>query len=145
MRTVKRAFIGLVIALGIAQFIQPDRINPPGDPASSFDALAAPPQHVAAALARACRDCHTGNTVWPWYSRVSPLSWVVARDVKEGRSRLNFSQWNIYGPEMARIRMRQICRAVTTGEMPPKYYTPLHPEARLSIAEMTAVCNFPGS
>lgn len=133
----------LVVALIAAQFVQPERTNPPADPAASFEAVAKPPHEVAAVIGRACRDCHSNQTVWPWYSRVAPVSWLVARDVKEGRAKLNFSQWNIYSPEMTRIKMGEVCDEVKKGGMPPIYYLPLHPETKVAPAEVSAVCAAP--
>ncbi len=133
----------LAAALIIAQFIQPERTNPPADPSASFEAVAKPPREVAAAIGRACLDCHSNQTVWPWYSRISPVSWLVAGDVKEGRAKLNFSQWNIYSPEMTRIKLGEICKEVMKGEMPPWYYFPMHPGTKVTPAEVSAICSAP--
>ena len=133
----------LAAALVIAQFIQPERTNPPADPAASFEAVAKPPHQVADVLGRACADCHSNHTIWPWYSRVSPASWLVASDVKRGRAKLNFSQWNIYGPEMTRIKLGRICEELKKGEMPPMYYVPMHPEAQVTPSEISVVCSAP--
>ena len=65
----------------------------------------------------------------------------MASDVNEGRAKLNFSQWNIYSPEMSQKKMRAICKEVTEGGMPLKYYTPLHPAARLNGSDVTALCS----
>ena len=92
---------------------------------------------------RACLDCHSNQTVWPWYSHISPVSWLLAGDVKEGRAKLNFSQWNIYSPEMTRIKMGEICKEVKKGEMPPWYYIPMHPGTKVTPAEVSAICSAP--
>jgi len=77
---------------------------------------------------RACFDCHSNQTQWPWYSNVAPMSWLVQNHVEEGRRELNFSVWSQgEGDEAA--------EAVRDGEMPPRSYTLLHPEARLTDAE----------
>ncbi len=133
----------LSVALIVAQFIQPERTNSPADLAASFDAVAKPPREVAAVVARACRDCHSNQTEWPWYSRVAPVSWLVASDVKQGRAKLNFSQWNIYSPEMTRIKLGEMCGEVTKGDMPPLYYLPMHPVARVTPREVSAICSVP--
>lgn len=142
-KVLKYGAWALVVGLGGAQFIQPERTNPPAHPAASFEAVAKPSHEVATIIGRACADCHSNQTVWPWYSRVAPASWLVARDVKEGRAQLNFSQWNIYSPEMTRIKMGEICDEVKKGGMPPPYYVPLHPEAKLVPAEVSALCAMP--
>jgi hypothetical protein len=79
---------------------------------------------------RGCRDCHSNETRWPWYASVAPVSWLVQRDVDEGREHLDVSQWGRgkqHGDEAAGM--------VRKGEMPPWFYLPLHPEARLTEAE----------
>ena len=131
----------LAAALIVAQFIQPERTNPPADPSSSFEAVAKPPREISAVIGRACLDCHSNQTVWPWYSRISPVSWLIAGDVKEGRSKLNFSQWNFYSPEMTRIKLVEICKEVKGGEMPPWYYVPMHPGTRVTPEEASAICS----
>lgn len=131
----------LAAAFVLAQFIQPERTNPPADASASFEAIAKPPVRVAAVIGRACRDCHSNQTAWPWYSHVAPVSWLVAQDVKEGRAKLNFSQWNIYSPEMTRIKLGEICDHLKKGDMPPAYYVPMHSEAKVTQAEVSAVCS----
>lgn len=83
---------------------------------------------------RGCFDCHSNETHWPWYSNIAPVSWLVQRDVVEGRRRLNFSEWN-----RAQRAAREIGEAVSEGEMPPWFYLPLHPSARLTTAEKQAL------
>ena len=142
MRTKLRyaAIAALVMAAAI-QFIQPDRTNPPADPAASFEALMAPPKEAVAVIHRACQDCHSNQTVWPWYSRVAPVSWLVAHDVKEGRARLNLSEWNRLGAEMAALRVKAMCQETRKGEMPIGTYKLMHPAARLTEADATALCS----
>ena len=81
----------------------------------------------------ACFDCHSNETEWPWYTNVAPLSWVVQRDVDEGREVLNFSEW---GPGQ---EADEAAEAVREGEMPPASYLVLHPDARLSDADRQAL------
>jgi hypothetical protein len=142
-KVLKGGISVLVVALIVAQFFQPERTNPPFDPSASFEVVAKPSHEIAAVVGRACRDCHSNQTVWPWYSRVAPFSWMVARDVREGRAKLNFSQWNIYSPEMTRIKLAEICEEVRKGDMPPAYYVPMHPETKLNPEEVTSICAVP--
>lgn len=79
---------------------------------------------------RACFDCHSNATAWPWYSHVAPASWYVQRHVAEGRDELNFSEYGLGSQETSAV-----ARVVRDGTMPPAYYTPLHPAARLSATE----------
>lgn len=81
-------------------------------------------------VTRACFDCHSNETVWPWYSNIAPASWLIQRDVEEGRQKLNFSEWG--GRER---EVEEIIEIVREGEMPPIQFTLIHAEARLSEAE----------
>jgi mono/diheme cytochrome c family protein len=82
---------------------------------------------------RACFDCHSNETVWPWYSNVAPISWLVQRDVDEGREDLNYSEWN--RPQEA----GESAETVREGSMPPRSYLLTHPEARLTDAELATL------
>jgi mono/diheme cytochrome c family protein len=90
-------------------------------------------QQTRALAARACYDCHSNQTRWPWYSHVAPASWLVQKHVDDGRAKLNFSEWNRpqEGAESA--------EAVQEGEMPLRSYLLAHPEARLSPGEFQAL------
>lgn len=81
---------------------------------------------------RACFDCHSNETVWPWYSNIAPISWLVQRDVDEGREKLNFSEWNRKGDFED---LDEIGEVIQEGEMPPFTYYPTHPEAKLTDIE----------
>ena len=83
---------------------------------------------------RACFDCHSNETVWPWYSYVAPVSWLVYHDVMEGRGQMNFSEWDKTQPAAL-----EIGAVLQEGEMPPAYYLPMHPSAQLMAAEKNAL------
>lgn len=131
MRKVLLGVIGLVVAaligFGLLQLVPYGRnhTNPPVVIEPTWDSA-----QTRALAARACFDCHSNETTWPWYSNVAPVSWLIQRDVDEGRQRLNFSEWN--RPQRERQRLAGI---VQEGEMPPWYYVILHPTANLSNAE----------
>src|SRR5690242_5828048 len=136
--------LGLAVAvLLVLQLVQPERTNPPSDPRASFEAIAKPPHQVSASLRRACGDCHSNQTNWPWYSRVSPVSWFIAGDVREGRAHLNLSAWNQAREEQEAPEIGELCAQVKARKMPPRSYTWLHPATRLSASELAAICAFP--
>ncbi len=118
-----------VVAFGVIQLIPVDRSNPPGE----TDIPTSP--DVKAILKRACYDCHSNETVWPWYSRVAPVSWLVVWDVRKGREELNFSTWNRYGAEERAKKVKESREEVEDGEMPPWFYVAVHPQARLSTED----------
>ena len=102
-----------------------DHNNPPvtGEPA--WDSPA-----TRALAVRACFDCHSNETAYPWYSNVAPVSWLLARHVSEGRHKLNFSTWGT-----GRQEAEHFARLIESGEMPSWDYVLMHPEARLTDAE----------
>jgi len=99
---------------------------------------------VKSVLERSCADCHSNHTIWPWYSRVAPVSWLVERDVRRGRDRLNLSNWSRYSVEERRKILADIASAVENRQMPLPQYALIHPQARLSAAERDAVYQWAG-
>lgn len=83
---------------------------------------------------RACFDCHSDQTTWPWYSHVAPVSWLVQNDVNGGRRHLNFSEW-----DKPQRHAKDIGEMVKSGDMPPWFYLPMHPRAKLTEAEKQAL------
>ncbi len=133
--------LGAVAVLGLIQLYRPERVNPPSDPAASFEAVAKPPKEAADVLKRACGDCHSNQTTWPWYSDVAPVSWLVIDDVRGGRRHLNFSEWNLLSPEMAKVRLTKACEEAKEGGMPLSQYTLIHRDAKLSQGDVNTICS----
>jgi len=120
--------IAAVLFVGI-QFVPVDRSNPP------VEADVTTPADVKGVLERSCYDCHSNQTRWPWYSRVAPMSWLVTKDVHEGREHLNFSTWGLLSTKKQVENMEEIWEEVQEGEMPLWFYLPMHPEARISATD----------
>jgi len=127
-RFARRAIVVLVIALVLSQFVPLSHTNPPVTREVRWDS----PQTRALAQ-RACFDCHSNVTTWPWYSRITPSSFLVVSDVEDGRRRLNFSEWD--KPQRATIV--DVEHDIQDGDMPAWQYLPMHPGARLSPAEQS--------
>jgi len=119
-----------IVVFGLAiQLVPVPRENPP-----VREEVPAPAE-VRAILERSCYDCHSHRVRWPWYSRVAPVSWLVAYDVAEAREHLNFSAWDRYDAKKRRENLEELWEEVEKGEMPLWYYLPMHPDARLSDAD----------
>ncbi|MBL9037309.1 MAG: heme-binding domain-containing protein [Archangium sp.] len=95
-----------------------------------------PSPDVRALAVRACFDCHSNETRWPWYSHLAPVSWLVQRDTDEGRRALNFSEWNTPQRDAD-----EAADEIREDEMPPAIYRPAHPEARLTPEERTLLAD----
>lgn len=141
-RFVRWFLIALGVFLIAAQFVPLDRSNPRADPQQDIVARLSPPAVVSAAFDRSCRDCHSNSTRWPWYSRVAPVSWVVVDDVKSGRRHLNLSEWGTYDKARTSEKLNEMCEQVKTREMPDFKYTLIHRDAKLSDAEVEAICGW---
>jgi len=136
LRTVTITLGAIIVAVAAMQFLRIDKSNPPvtGD-------LQAPAE-IASALRRACYDCHSNETRWPWYADVAPASFLVGHDVSEARSEMNFSTWTRYeGPRRAKM-MRETAEEVEEKQMPPWYYVLMHPEARLSADDRKLIIDW---
>lgn len=132
----------LIALLAVIQLVRPPRTNPPVDPKREIHSMVAVDPAIAGAFSRSCNDCHSNQTVWPWYSHVAPASWLVICDVNKGRDELNFSEWGMYVPEKKVELLEGICKEVTEGEMPGVSYTLLHPNAKLTAADVNAICRW---
>jgi len=127
----------LVIFIG-AQFVRGERTNPPSKPGESL--LQKAPPAVHAVLQRSCADCHSNETVWPWYSHVAPMSWLVTKDVAAGRDRMNWSEWTEYDSDDQDKFLSSMCTMVTRRRMPLSQYLLIHRDAKLTDGDIQAIC-----
>jgi hypothetical protein len=141
-RLIRYAALGWLVVLLAIQMIRPARTNPPTDPARMLTAHLPVTSGANAVLTRACRDCHSNETTWPWYSNVAPFSWLVIDHVRSGRRHFNYSEWGTYKSEKRRKLLHDICEEVRDGSMPIGSYTLVHRDARLSDADVQAICSW---
>jgi hypothetical protein len=129
-----KIIIGLTALILVAQLIPyPPAENPPVTqevPASA---------EVRPVLQKACYDCHSNETGWPWYSHVIPTKGFVRQHVVEGREHLNFSTWDAYAPDEAQHNLEEVAEMVEEGAMPLASYVRMHPEADLSAEEQERI------
>ena len=131
MKLFPKVLLGLGAVVVLLQLARPTQSNP------STTAEIVAPAEVSALLKRSCYDCHSNETKWPWYSQVAPVSWLVARDVNDGRKHLNFSDWETYEPGRKLKKFKEIEEEVEAGEMPMEIYVALHGDAKMTAAEKT--------
>ena len=133
------ASLGLLVAI---QFIRPSTVNPAIQPEREIAAVLRVDPGIQSIFRRSCDDCHSNRTVWPWYSHVAPVSWLVASDVYDGRRRMNFSEWGTYAAKKRSNLLGNICKKVQAGDMPPLQYLPMHPISRLTQADEQQLCQW---
>jgi hypothetical protein len=137
----KQLVIGVVVVLALIQFVPVNRTNPPSIASRSLEAHEHVPADVLQVMKRSCYNCHSNETVWPWYSHVAPVSWYVARDVKVARGHVNLQDWEAQiNPKEGKEHLGLICKLVREGKMPPADYRFIHKEAELSATEINSVC-----
>jgi hypothetical protein len=134
----------LATALVAAQFVRPARTNPQFASTQTIENIVNVPPDVHATLTRACADCHSDETRWPWYSHVAPVSWFVINHVDQGRRRINFSTWVRPGkePQDSLDRLKAMCREVQDGGMPLSSYLLIHWNAKLSAEDVKQICDW---
>jgi heme-binding protein len=140
-RWFKKTLIASIIVLAAIQFVRPSHSNPPVDAQQRLAAHIGDAHAIEAVIDRACRDCHSNETRWPWYSNVAPVSWLIDHEVQAGRAVLNFSRWGTYSVEQQRKLFKDACEEVREGEMPIFTYTLLHTEAKLVPSDVRAICD----
>jgi cytochrome c551/c552 len=141
-KTLKWFAIVLVVILIGIQFVRPAVTNPPVDESQTINAQMQMTPAVASILERSCRDCHSNKTVWPWYTKLAPVSWWLADHVNEGRQNLNVSEWGKLPKDRQDRKLRQMCDEIQDGAMPLSSYLPMHPAAKLSEQDKKALCDW---
>src|SRR4051812_25327939 len=125
-RIAKGLFFACPVVLAAMQLLPgPSRVNPRVDERETLEANVAVPTPVAAMLQRACSNCHSNETKWPWYTRMAPASWMIAKDVEGARKVMNFSRWSSQTgrrPELAIATLSAACTDLQTGRMPKWNY-----------------------
>ena len=135
---MRLALLAIIVAIIVAQFVPVTRGNPPlqADFDDNLD--------VKRVLKKSCYDCHSDESVWPWYSYVAPVSWLVASDVQEAREKLNFSDWGLLSPERQSNARQEIWEEIEKGEMPLKMYLLMHSDAAPTDADKALIRDWSG-
>lgn len=141
-KIIKIVLIILVIGLVAIQFFRPERNSSEIYEENHVTKRLNVPDNVHQILKRSCFDCHSNHTTWPWYSNVAPVSWLVAKDVRNGRAKMNFSEWGKIPVSKQEARLEAICEEIKEGEMPLKEYLYLHPGAKLSPQDKDVLCGW---
>ena len=123
------AVIVVILIVIAIQFVPVDRSNPPITQNVNWDSPAT--EELAR---RACFDCHSNETAWPWDARIAPVSWLIADHVTEGRQHLNFSEW-----DQPNAELDEMLHEIKGGDMPLQSYVLMHPKAKLSDSEREAL------
>lgn len=136
---MKITILVFFIILILMQAIQIEKTNPKSNETLEIKA----PKEIKTLLVNACYDCHSNQTIWPWYSSVAPMSWIIEGHVDDGRRSLNFEEWNSYTKEEKQKQLKEIYRTVYAS-MPPKDYARMHEKAQLTKEQRELIREWTG-
>jgi len=139
MKVGKKIAWALLLVLIGMQFIRPEKNQDSSDHLAAFLSETNPPAEVRELLKTSCYDCHSNNTMYPWYNNVAPVSYWLADHVKDGKRHLNFSAWDSYEVKRKDHKLEEVVETVKEGEMPLNSYTWTHEGARLTQQQREAI------
>lgn len=139
---IRKILLLLLAALVIIQFFHPGKNMSPGDQANAISKAYTVPETTAGILKKACLDCHSNNTVYPWYNKVQPIAWWLDHHIQDGKKELNFDEFLTYGLRRQYHKLEEVVEQVKKGEMPLDSYTWVHKDAVLSDAEKEDLINW---
>ncbi len=139
MKIVKIVLLILAIIIVAIQFV-PNKL-PENKPADEKDIAnsAFITQDIMTMLKTSCFDCHSNQTHFPWYAKLAPSSWLLASDINQGRSKLNFSEWESLGKRKQISKLEDIKEEINSGDMPLKSYILIHRNSKLSADQVAAL------
>ena len=138
----KKILITVAVLLVIIQFIHPEKNKTSEPQANALTTLIKVPDNIKNIFAKACNDCHSNNTRYPWYSLIQPVDWWMNNHVREGKRELNFDEYASKSLRYQYHKMEEIADEVKEGEMPLDSYTWMHRDARLTETEKKEVIDW---
>ena len=138
---IKKILIGLLIALVVIQFIRPEK-NLSGDTTKDITTLFPMPDSVKLIVDKACADCHSNKTTYPWYASAQPVAFWLADHVKDGKRHFNFNEFAGYRIAKQNHKIEEVIEQIKEDEMPLYSYTLIHKEAKLTDAEKATLINW---
>ena len=132
MNRTKKILLGLLMVLILVQFIQPARNKSSELSSTDIKKTFSIPENVQLVLQISCYDCHSNNTNYPWYSKIQPFGWLLAKHIKNGKAELNFNEFSSYSLRRQISKLTGIGNSVKDGTMPLNSYILIHKNARLS-------------
>lgn len=139
---LKKILLFLLLAFAVIQFIRPPRNKSTAAQPAYIGNVFPVPQDVKVILEKACNDCHSNNTTYPWYSYIQPVDWWLNNHIREGKDELNFDEYTNRSLRYQYHKMEEVEELVTNDEMPLKSYTWIHRNAKLSQSEKKSLTDW---
>lgn len=138
---IKKLLLALLVVLLVLQAFRPEKNNS-GNKENDISSLYPVPSNVEQILTKACNDCHSNNTVYPWYAEIQPVAWWLDDHVKDGKKHLNFNEFASYKLAKQFHKLEEVFDEVKGGEMPLESYTVVHRDAKLTEAERSILMDW---
>lgn len=138
---IKKLLLALLVVLLVLQAFRPEKNNS-GNKENDISSLYPVPTKVEQILTKACNDCHSNNTVYPWYAEIQPVAWWLDDHVKDGKKHLNFNEFASYKLAKQYHKLEEVFDEVKGGEMPLESYTVVHGDAKLTEAERSVLMDW---
>ena len=139
---LKKILIFLLIALISIQFFHPKRNKTTSEQPNYIGKIHAIPEDVQSILAKACNDCHSNNTRYPWYSNIQPVDWWMTGHIKDGKKGLNLDEYTNRSLRFQYNKMKEVVDLLKKGEMPLNSYLWIHKDAKLTADEKSKLTNW---
>jgi len=139
LKKVSTAFLILFI---ISQFFSPQKNEYTSIPESDFILTEKPPQQITAIVKESCYDCHSNNTIYPWYNRITPINFWLKGHIKGAKEELNFSEWKHYSSKKKTHKLDEFIEMLENNKMPLSSYILMHSEAKLTDDETKTLINW---
>ncbi|HRO09394.1 MAG TPA: heme-binding domain-containing protein [Saprospiraceae bacterium] len=138
-KNFKKIVVALVTILIIIQFIGVEKNTSTVSSENAIDKHYSIPANVQTLLKTSCYDCHSNNTVYPWYNNIQPVKWWVGKHINDGKKELNFDEFNTYTEKKKLHKLDEVIETIKDNEMPLKSYTIIHNDAKLSPTDKVAI------
>lgn len=139
MSRIKKILLALLIVIVAIQFIQPARNTNGQVSATDFAKVYGVPNNVQSVLQTACYDCHSNNTIYPWYVNIQPMGWIMKRHIDNGKAKLNFSEFGSLSNRRQVSKLKEISNQIKDDEMPITSYKIMHKNANLTKEEKSLI------
>jgi len=138
---MKKVLLGILVVFILIQMIRPTKNDSRND-INHISTVMAVPNEVREIFKTSCNDCHSNNTVYPWYSEVAPVSWYLAQHINEGKEHMNLSEWTVYNKNQQDHILKDFEEVLETHEMPLKSYLIIHKDAEMTNEQYEVLMNW---
>lgn len=142
MSRIKKILLLLLLVFVVIQFIQPARNKSGQVLPTDFSNVHAVPDSLQVILHNACYDCHSNNTNYPWYANIQPMAWIMAKHIKDGKDKLNFSDFGSYTNRRQISKLKGVANQIKDDEMPISSYKLMHKNANLTTEEKSLIMDW---